>query len=142
MKPLVNIALLFVFILALSGIMGAIYMYNKPHKDFTGARADYVLSAEELGKEFVADEPAATGKYMNKTIEISGTILAINSNDGKVLSITLETGNEISSVICSLADMINPGDLEAGQKITVRGELSGYLMDVILNDCVIVETGH
>jgi hypothetical protein len=102
MKPLVNIALLFVFILALSGIMGAIYMYNKPHKDFTGAKADYALSAEELQKEFGSDESAATGKYMNKTIEISGTISNINSNDGKVLSITFETGNEASSVICSM----------------------------------------
>lgn len=138
MKPLVNIALLFVFILALSGIMGAIYMYNKPHKDFTGARADYALSAEELQKEFGSDEPAATAKYMSKTIEVTGIISKINSGEEKVLSITLKTADDNSSVICSLGDGIKPDELKSGGNVTVRGELSGYLMDVIMNNCVIV----
>lgn len=138
MKPIAKIVLLSAFILALTGIMMGVYMYNKPHKDIRSVKPDYVIKAEDLQKEFGANESAASAKYLNKIVEVTGTITYINANEEKILSITLKTGDQISSVICSPGETIKPGKLTPGRNVTVRGEMSGYLMDVVLNNCVII----
>lgn len=138
MKPVTKFLYL-IIILVVAGIIAGIHMFNKPQKDLNREKADFVLTASELHKEFTADEPAANLKYIGKTIEITGKITSVNIEKEKAVSIILETSDKTSSVICTFRQSMDPREINTMKPATVRGELSGFLMDVLLNNCVLVK---
>ena len=140
MKAPVKISLFLLVVIVLAGAAAGIYLYTKPQKDLLRSRPDFILTAEELHKAFETDEKVASERFLNKVIELSGTIADTDINEGKTISITLATQNEMSSVICNLHKAINSDELNKGESITLRGELSGFLMDVLLNNCVIIDS--
>jgi hypothetical protein len=44
----------------------------------------------------------------------------------------------MSSVISTFGAITEPSKLKAGDKITLRGACSGFLMDVLLNNCAVI----
>ena len=138
MKPFTKLLYL-IIVLIIAGIIAGVYMFNKPQKDLNRQKADFVLTASELHKEFTADEPAANLKYIGKTIEITGKITSVNIEKEKAVSIILETSDKASSVICTFRQSMDPREINTMKPATVRGELSGFLMDVLLNNCVLVK---
>jgi hypothetical protein len=138
MKPLVKIALFVVFFLALAGILTTLYLYNKQHKDLEKVKPDFVISAVDLQKAFEENETSAASTYTNKVIEVTGTIESVKTGENNVLSIVLKTGNDLSTVICTFTPETDPAKFTPGNQITARGECSGFLMDVLLNNCVIL----
>ncbi len=138
MKPVTKFVYIIIIIVIIGAIAG-IYLYNKPQKDMNRQRADFVLTASELHKEFTADEPAANLKYIGKTLEVTGNITSVNIEQEKVVSVILETSDEISSVICTFRESMDPRDINMMKPATLRGELSGFLMDVLLNNCVLIK---
>lgn len=138
MKTSVKIALFFVSFIALSAILAALYMYNLKATDMSKAKPDFVISASDLQKEFEIDETAASKKYINKILEITGKIGSVKPSGNKVLSISLVTGNELSSVICTFPAISDTSKLIMGNDITLRGQCSGFLMDVLLNNCAVI----
>jgi len=139
MKPYVKIALFFVSFIALAGILAALYMFNLKHTDMAKAKPDYVISATQLQKEFEDNETAASTRYTNKIIEVTGNIASIKPADNNVITINLVTGSDFSSVICTFSAIADPSKLQPGREITLRGECSGYLMDVLLNNCAVIK---
>lgn len=139
MKTSVKIALFVVFFIALGGILAALYMYNLRHKDLKNVKPDFVTTAIALQKEFEIGESAATTKYINKVLEINGKIESARAGEGNIINITLKTGSDFSSVICSFPSTINIEQFVIGNQITLRGECSGFLMDVLLNNCAVIE---
>ena len=135
MKTYVKIALFVVSFIALSAILAALYMFNLKHTDMSKAKPDYAISATLLLKAFEDDETAASNKYINKILEVTGTISSVKPAENNVLSISLETESPVSSVICTFPAISDPSDIIAGNDITLRGECSGFLMDVLLNNC-------
>jgi hypothetical protein len=138
MKPNVKIALFVVFFIALAVIFASLYMFNLKHTDMAKARPDFIISASALQNEFDLDESAASKKYINKILEVTGTISSVEPSSNDVFNITLSTGNELSSVICTFPSIIDPSKYKAGNEITLRGECSGFLMDVLLNNCAVI----
>ena len=139
MKTYVKIILFFVFFVALSGILAALYMFNLKHTDMAKAKPDFVISASLLQKAFEDDETAASTKYINKILEVTGTIASVKPADNKILSISLVTGSDLSSVICTFPAVDDPAKFRTGDEVTLRGECSGFLMDVLLNNCALIE---
>lgn len=139
MKTSVKIALFVVFFIALTGILVALIMFNKQHKDLSKANPDFVITATDLQKTFEENEAAATAKYVNKIIEVSGTIISVGTGENNVLSISLKTGSDLSSVICTFPAGTEQAKFSKGSRITLRGECSGFLMDVLLNNCVLIK---
>ena len=139
MKPYVKIAMFVVFFIALAGILVALYMFNMQHKDLLKVKPDFVMTAIDLQKEFEDDEIAATSQYVKKIIEVSGTIQSVKPGEDKTLSISLKTGSDLSSVICTFQSVSDPSEFKTGDQITLRGECSGFLMDVLLNNCSVVQ---
>jgi hypothetical protein len=137
MKTYVKIALFVVSFIALSAILAALYMYNLKHTDMSKAKPDYVISATMLLKAFEDDETAASNKYNNKILEVSGTISSVKTAENNVLNISLETESPFSSVICTFPAISDPSGFLPGNEITLRGECSGFLMDVLLNNCAV-----
>jgi len=139
MKTYVKIALFFVSFIALAGILAALYMYNLKHTDMAKAKPDFIITATLLQKEFEDNETAASAKYTNKIIEVTGIIASIKPAENNVINITLKTGSDFSSVICTFPAIANPSELMPGNDITLRGECSGFLMDVLLNNCAVIK---
>jgi hypothetical protein len=139
MKTSVKIALAVVLIIALGGILGGLYLFNKQHADLQKSKPDFVLTASDLQKAFEDNEADATAKYVNKVIEVSGTIESVKTGEGNVTNVTFKTGSDLSSVICTLSPQSDASKLVPGNEATIRGECSGFLMDVLLNNCVIIK---
>lgn len=136
MKPSVKISLFVVFFLALAGILIALYLFNMQHKDLQKVKPAFIISAVDLQKAFEENETSAASTYVNKVLEVTGTIASVKKGENNVLSIVLKTGSDLSTVICTFPPETDPAKFTAGNQITVRGECSGFLMDVLLNNCV------
>ncbi len=139
MKTSYKIALFVVFFIALAGILVALYMYNLQHKDLQKVKPDFVMTAVDLQKAFEDDEIAATSRYVKKIIEVSGMIQSVKPGEDKTLSVSLKTGGDLSSVICTFQTVSEPSKYKTGDQITLMGECSGFLMDVLLNNCAVIQ---
>lgn len=135
MKTTYKIGLIGGLILIIACAVAGFYLYNKQHKDLGKAKPDYVITATDLLKEFEKDESAASAKYVNKIIEVSGTIESLNTGEDNTLSIILKTDSDFSTVICTFLQSQDREELKPGDEITVKGECSGFLTDVLLNNC-------
>jgi hypothetical protein len=138
MKYYVKIALFFVVFIAIGSILAALILFNKKHPDTAKVKPDFVLTATVLQKDFENNETAASSKYINKILEVSGTIVSVTPADSTNTNISLKTGNELSSVICTFHKLNDTPKLIPGDEIRLRGECSGFLMDVLLNNCSII----
>jgi len=138
MKYYVKIALFFVVFIAVGSILAALILFNKKHPDTAKVKPDYILTATVLQKDFENNETAASSKYINKILEVTGTIVLVTPGDSTNTNISLKTGNDISNVICTFHKLADPSKLIPGDNITLRGECSGFLMDVLLNNCSVI----
>lgn len=112
------------------------YMWNKPHKDMSKADAAFTLDADALFLEYEADESAADTKYLGKVVAVSGTVAQVLPGDK--ITVVLATENGIFGVKCELDPFSNIEfpDYQPGDKVTLKGECSGFLGDVVLMRCV------
>lgn len=138
MKPYIKVALAIVFIIAVGGILVGLHYYFLKHSDLAKTKPDFVLTASSLQKEFADDEKGSSKKYINKVIEVSGTVGSVTRADSSNLNISLKTGSDISSVICTFPVNEETLKFKGGNEITLRGECSGFLMDVLLNNCALI----
>lgn len=121
--------------------MGVGYLiYNKPFEDMNRAKADATLSASELFTAFESDEAAANEQYLDKVVQVSGTVREASTDASGIISITLESGNELAGVICQLDNLAEHPrkEFKPGEQITIKGVCTGMLMDVVLVRCVLV----
>jgi len=122
----------------LAGAASGVYLYTLKPKDLEKVKPDYVMTSAELQRSFEEDEVAATAKYVNKIIEVSGDVSSVTSGENNSLNISLKTDSDLSSVICTFPESGYLGKSDIGTQLSVRGECSGYLMDVLLKNCVVV----
>ena len=134
-RNIVFISLAIMIVIVLAGL----YLFNKQHPDLTGIRADYVMTASALYAEFESDEQAATMKYADKVIQVTGTITIIETNADGTVNITLGDENMFGGVICTFQDVPDPAEMgiAPGTEVNIKGTCAGMLMDVLLNNCVI-----
>jgi preprotein translocase subunit YajC len=138
MKPLVKITLFVVLFIVIVIIGAAIYLFYERPADLAKEKPQYTVTAEQLQKEFDVDEASASSKYTDKIIEVSGTIASVKNEENNKINISLKTDSDFSSVICAFNSLDDPSKFHAGDHITLRGECSGFLLDVLLKDCVII----
>jgi hypothetical protein len=139
MKTSVKIALFVVFFIAIGGILAALYMFNMKHTDTAKAKPDFVVTAQILQKEFNDNETAASSKYVNKIVEVTGMVASVKQSENNSVNITLTPEGDMSSVICTFTSLSDPSKIKSGDTVTIRGECSGYLMDVLLNNCALIK---
>jgi hypothetical protein len=123
-----------ILILAIISVCTGIYLWYKPHQKVEDAKGIGV-TAEALSKEYAANEPEANVKYLNKAIEVSGTVNEVVKNQDGGLMVILDTGDPTSGIQCAMRE--KDVQISQGQKLVIKGFCSGKLMDVSLTDCVI-----
>ncbi len=125
-------------ILALVGFMMGLYIYNKPHKNMNRTSADINIEALELFQAYEGNEEAANQMYLDKVIQVQGTIRAIEKDETGQVNVTLDTGSDLFGIRCQMDELSDPANFSAlkGEKITLKGICTGMLMDVVLVRCV------
>ncbi len=131
-----------VYAILLIGLIGGgigLYQYNKPHKKMVTATSDFIISAAELFTEFENDENISNEKYLDKIVQVSGTVQEVKEEDG-VTSVTLNRGG-MFGVICQLDQLTEHKRITfaIGENVSFKGICTGLLMDVVLVRCVEVD---
>jgi hypothetical protein len=119
------------------GITWGLYLYNKPHANVARQSPSFRMDAADLGGEYRRDEAGSNRKFIDKVIEVKGTISDQQQTDSTA-SIQLDTGDPGSSVNCSflLTGQAKMNLLPKGSQVTIKGRCAGMLIDVNLVDCV------
>jgi uncharacterized protein YpmB len=123
-----------VLILALIGVGTGAYMWFKPPPKVEDSKG-IVITAVALTKEYNTNEKKADTSYLDKAIEVSGVINGVNKNQDSGIVVTLESGDPMGDVQCTMREKnVNP---QKGKDITIKGFCRGNNMGVVLNDCII-----
>lgn len=123
-----------ILLLIIIGGVSAYLMYNKSHKDLKSSDADSVMTAAELVKLYDADEVIADAKFLDKTIEIQGTIVEITDS-----GLLIDGDHEMIGVTCEFENMADISELKVNESVKVRGICTGKLMDVVLSRCILIK---
>lgn len=131
------LALLMIIIVALGM---ALYWYNKPHVDVKKSDAAYVLTAQNLIYEYQQNETKSNEKFAENVVQVNGKVFEISTLKGNCV-ITLKDENLESGIICHMIPEENRKALKLnkGQDIEIKGICTGYLLDVIMVRCTLVE---
>ena len=101
-------------------------MYNLKATDMSKAKPDFIVTASALQQEFEVDEAAASKRYVNMILEVTGKIDTIVPGENNSISVSLITENDFSSIICTFPAIADPSVLKPGEEITLRGGCSGF----------------
>lgn len=125
-------------VLAAIGLGVGIYLWNKPHENMNRAKADLTIAAPELFTAFSEDEASANEKYLDKVIQISGSVKAFSTSPEGLMKVTLDSGDEMFGVICQMDELTEHSRREftPGETVNLKGKCTGMLMDVVLVRCV------
>lgn len=113
------------------------YLYNKPMDSLEYVKPVATLSADSIFKMYEHDEAGTNKLYLNKVITVTGKIQSVRS-DTSGLSINLQTTSGMFGVTCKMETATaNVPRFTEGQEVQVKGLCSGYLMDVVLVQCLV-----
>ncbi len=134
--------LIFITIILITsfGIYAGKRIYNKPHLNVAEKAPDNSLLSQNLITEFENNETQANAKYLEKIIKVSGEISELEiAKETRI--IVLKGQNSTSSVMCYLTAEENKkwATLKQGDAVSVKGICTGYLLDVVLINCVLVK---
>ena len=129
--------LIIVLILAAGAASYGYYLYNKPRSGVSEMKTAYVTDAKSLFSEFSTDENSANAKYLGKAIEVSGMVRSVDIDDRGTMNVAIET-DEMGAVNCQFEKKDQMPEVTAGKNVKIKGVCSGFLLDVVLVDCEIV----
>lgn len=137
MKSLKKYILLGILIAVLFGGGTGYYMFNKKVPTLENTAPDFILTADELFDSFETNEKQALLKYENKIIEVTGVVISVKNNK-EDSNITLEAEMAmIGGINCSFKHKQDQ-DIAKGSTVSIKGKCQGFLMDVILNNCQLI----
>lgn len=133
-KKIILILSLLIFI----GGFIAYKMYNKPHVNVAETFSDVFLEAVKIVDDFSSDEIMANTTYLDKIVQVSGIINSIKTENETV--IVALAGNSFGDVLCYLSEesKTKVNTLKEGQRVTLKGICTGFLLDVVLVKCALI----
>jgi hypothetical protein len=114
-------------VVALAIVGGGIgfYMSQKGHDETADVEAAFSLSADAIVQEFLDDEAAASAKYIDQVIEVSGPVFEIVKADGHISGVKISS-DEFAIVNCTFQS--SPEAMTEGE-IKIKGVCSGFIGD-------------
>lgn len=120
----------------IGGAVGAM-MWFKPHPKAEDQKG-IVITTTDLAKEYNTDEKAADAKYLDKWIEVSGTVGETEKNQDGGLMVVLQTADPASGVQCTMRE--KNVTINKGQTVTMKGKCSGNgITGISLTDCIVTK---
>ena len=117
-----------IIVLIITTVIGYNYVYQD-HRDIENEQTEFSMSSVEINQLFSKNPTSAEQKFLNKTIEVSGLITDINSND-----ITID-----DKIFCQFSNNLETS-LNKNEKVKIKGRVIGYddlLEQVKLDQCSI-----
>ena len=114
--------------------------YNRKAADVYTAVPQETLQATEMITAFTTNEAAATKKFAGKTVLVTGVVAEIINQQDTMINIFLGDETDINKVSC-LMDIRKKEafkNISVGKQISIKGICTGFLADVEMNRCVIV----
>ena len=101
------------------------------------------VSATQLASDYEANEVSADNKYKGKLVEVSGSVKNIGKDitDQPYVSLNGNSPSYITDVQC-MFDKENQDQLvslKKDMKITLKGNVSGKMMNVLIRNCALVQ---
>ena len=132
------------FFIALTLITGAYigYTYIFSHSiNIRNASAEVTISAKELTASYISNQESTNKAYKDKVVEVYGIIKEITFVN-KTNTIILQSDHKNFNVLCDMhfGSLEGLQNLRAGQKVTVKWICKGFLHDVILLNCMLINT--
>jgi predicted negative regulator of RcsB-dependent stress response len=130
MKKITKRILIVAVFLATATYFGYNYIMHGGERDLATEAVDYAVSSQDISAEFTTNIDASNKKYLEKAVEITGTITSINAKE-----VIINT-----SIICNLKQSMQQYTI--GQKVVVKGRIVGYddlLGDLKLDQCTIIK---
>ena len=128
-------ALILLSIILIGGTI-AYRMWNKPNRDVAKEKG-IVITAAQLVTEFQENETTANAKYLNKPIEVSGTVSNVAQNQEGITTVLLSSNDAMTGVFCTLKE--NNPNIKAGTSVVIKGICNGMLSDVRLGEAILVK---
>ena len=128
-------AIAIVAITALGGYY-YVFVYSKTHHRNVQSEKGIVIQADSLSAAYQADEKNANALYLNKAVEISGTIVSIDKNQEGKITLIIGRADSFSNVSVTLISTA-PLTQKIGETITIKGVCTGALSDVIVTEGVV-----
>jgi hypothetical protein len=118
-----KIILIVIAVIAIAGLIGA-YLYFKQTPDVVQKAPDVTINARELIAAFEQDTAAAHKAYIDKVVQVTGTVKSIDTSGAVILG---EEG-AASEVVIGLdrRHMDDHKHLKVGRKAVLQGICSGY----------------
>jgi hypothetical protein len=108
--------------------------YKKP--ETVDDKKGIVIDAAALSGAYTSNEKTADSLYLNKVIEVTGTVSETEQNQDGGLMVILKTDDPVVGVQCALRD--KGATVAVGQTVTVKGFCSGNgITGVSLTDCIL-----
>ena len=128
-------AIAIVAITALGGYY-YVFVYSKTHHRNVQSEKGIVIQADSLSAAYQANEKNANALYLNKAVEISGTIVSIDKNQEGKITLIIGSADSFSNVSVTLISTA-PLSQKIGESITIKGVCTGALSDVIVTEGVV-----
>jgi hypothetical protein len=129
MSKKLKIVSITVAVLLIVGFLSYNYIMTGGGRDLEKEKSEFTLEAVDVFGEFSSNSETATAKYINKAVEISGKVTAVNDN-----VITLD-----EKVSCQL---LHPENVAPNTQVKIKGRVTGYddlLEELKLDQCLIVK---
>jgi hypothetical protein len=129
----------FILFLVVVGVVGAAvgyFMWNKPHRDVENEKGIEVTAAQ-LVKDYQLNEAQANSKYLDKAIQVTGTVTEVKATQDGNATVMLASEDAFTGVFCTLKEKSE--NVAIGTTVTIKGICSGMLTDVRLREAVVVK---
>ncbi|WP_207491860.1 OB-fold protein [Aridibaculum aurantiacum] len=130
-----KIAVVVIVTLLIAGSAVAYFMWNKPRRNIENEKG-IAVTATQLVKDFQENETAANEKYLDKAIEVTGTVTEVSQNQDGNTTIMLASGDDFAGVYTTLKEPAT--NVSIGNNVTIKGKCNGMLSDVRLSEAVLV----
>lgn len=133
-----------IFILGLIFLTGLFYFcynaYNRADKNIKDIPVDLKVSSSFLITEFVLDTKKAESLYSNKLLQISGKVKEITFLNNRN-TLILQGQTEFESILCEIqiTEEEKLKKLKKDQEVILKGICKGFLKDVIVLNCLLVD---
>ena len=113
--------------------------YNRKLSDTRQLKAAFQIEAADFVRQFEANGSLATAQYSDKVIDVQGFVSSMDVTDTSGI-VFLNDGNSQSSVMCQFGQKTfqEIKELGIGERVIIKGICTGYLMDVVMVRCVLI----
>ena len=142
-----KIAWIILLIVVLAAVVYGYKEYTRTNKQLINERADYIISADSLIREYETNDSLAAAIYNGRIIEVSGAVKSVEKDNSGFYTIILGDPDGLSAVRCSIdtGQATKAAEINSGSSVIIRGVCTGYNKDemglgsdVILNRCAII----